>query len=125
MQDLSNLPNWHLMTTSAEPERSNNCFSSPDYKSGGKRLLRQQRERREVTATETESGTAKWKKKKKKNAVYFKMYGGAAESGLAFTESFAEEEGGEGAAASHTPLLQRFTLKNPLQNPLRGATHID
>lgn len=34
MQDLLNLSNWHLMTTSAEPERSNNCFSSPDYKSG-------------------------------------------------------------------------------------------
>lgn len=124
MQDLSNLPNWHLTTTSAEAERSNDCFSSPDYKSGGKRLLRQQRERREVTATETESGTAKWKKNKK-NAVYFKMYGGAAESGLAFTESLAEEEGGEGAAASLTPAAAIYIDGGSLQNPLRGATHID
>lgn len=34
MQDLLYLPNWRLMTTSAEPERSNDCFSSPVYKSG-------------------------------------------------------------------------------------------
>lgn len=97
------------MTTSAEAERSNDCFSSPDYKSGGKRLLRQQRERREVTATETRVGNSKVEKKQK-NAVYFKMYGGAAESGLAFTESLAAAICIDGGS---------------LQNPLRGATHID
>lgn len=53
------------------------------------------------------------------------MYGGAAESGLAFTESFAEEEGGEGAAASLTPAAAIYINGGSLQNPLRGATHID
>lgn len=63
--------------------------------------------------------------KKTENAVYFKMYRGAAESRLAFTESLAEEEGEEGAAASLTPAAAIYIDGGSLQNPLRGATHID